>query len=116
MSSVLDLRDEEFETRVLKADHPVLLEFWAPWCGPCRKIAPVVGEAIEHFQGRVRLLKVNTDESTELPLRLNVASIPTLILFVDGVERARFVGRSGVEGMQEGVEKALAEARGLSKE
>ena len=116
MRSAFDLREEEFGEKVLASDTPVLLEFWAPWCGPCNKIAPLVGEVVERFEGKVRLFRMNTDECTELPQRLEVASIPTLILFAGGAEIARFAGRRAVEGLQQGIEAALAGAGAPSGE
>lgn len=108
MSSLLDLRDDEFDERVLQAKMPVLVEFWAPWCGPSRKIAPLVGDVMEAYRGQIRVLKVNTDECEALPERCDVSSIPTLILYDEGAEVARFVGKSGAEGLLDGLKKALS--------
>lgn len=109
VSSLMDLRDGEFEQRVLQSTEPVLVEFWAAWCGPCRKFAPVVGEVVEEYKGRLRRLRVDTDESVRLPQECDVSSIPTLILFAGGKEVARFVGRKTAQELRAGLERALAE-------
>ena len=108
MSALKELRDGEFEARVLAAPEPVLVEFWAAWCGPCRKFAPVVGEVVEAFSGRLRHLRVDTDENVELPATCDVSSIPTLILYARGQEIARFVGKQSAEQLSAGLEEALA--------
>lgn len=106
---MIDLRDGEFEERVARSKEPVLVEFGAPWCGPCRKFAPTVGAVVGEFRGRLRFLKVDTDENTRLPQECGVASIPTLILFKDGIEVARFVGRQPADRLREGIAAALQE-------
>ncbi len=106
---MIDLRDGEFEERVLRSKVPVLIEFWAPWCGPCRKFAPTIGKVAGELRGQVRFLKVDTDENAKLPQECGVSSIPTLILYKGGAEVARFVGRRSEDRLREEIAAALKE-------
>lgn len=92
MSEVLHTNDANFEQDVLKSDLPVLLDFWAPWCGPCKMIAPVLDELATELGEKVKVVKINIDENQESPAKFGVRSIPTLILFKDGQAVATQVG------------------------
>ena len=83
--------DATFDVEVLKSDKPVLVDFWAPWCGPCRQIAPALDELAGEYEGRAKIVKVNVDENPEIASRFNVQAIPTLLVFVKGqvVEQTR---------------------------
>ncbi|MDR1855596.1 MAG: thioredoxin [Desulfovibrio sp.] len=76
--------DDTFEEVVLKSDIPVLIDFWAPWCGPCRAVGPIVDEIAKEYDGRVRIVKMNVDENPATPNRYGVRAIPTLMLFKNG--------------------------------
>lgn len=82
--SVSSTTDTTFDTDVLNSDIPVLVDFWAEWCGPCRAVAPVLDELSDEFSGRVRIVKVNIDENPDAPVKHGVRSIPTLMLFKNG--------------------------------
>jgi thioredoxin 1 len=84
--------DAAFEADVLKSDIPVLVDFWAEWCGPCKMIAPILEEAAGHYGGRIRIAKLNVDENAALAAKFNIRSIPTLLLFNKGEVVARKVG------------------------
>jgi thioredoxin 1 len=78
------VNDAGFEAEVLKDSLPVLVDFWAPWCGPCRAIAPVIEELTQEFEGKVKILKMNVDENPGTPSKYGIRAIPTLILFKNG--------------------------------
>lgn len=92
MAEVLHTTDATFEADVLRSDVPVLLDFWAPWCGPCRMIAPVLDELAAEFGEQVKVVKINIDENQETPAQYGVRSIPTLLLFKEGKIVATQVG------------------------
>ena len=91
--------DATFESEVLQADRPVLVDFWATWCAPCRMISPVVEEVARDLEGRVKVVKMDIDANPETPGRLGIMSIPTLIIFQNGRPAERTVGyRSNLKG------------------
>lgn len=92
MSEVLHVNDADFESVVVNSDIPVLLDFWAPWCGPCKMIAPVLDELAPEFAGKVKIVKMNVDDNQATPAQFGVRSIPTLLLIKNGQVVATQVG------------------------
>lgn len=96
------ITEQNFEQEVLQSDKPVLVDFWAPWCGPCRMLAPTVAQIAEEMEGIAKVGKVNVDEQPGLAARFGISSIPTLIVFEDGKVRSNSVGvipKSAIENM-----------------
>ena len=92
MSHVTQATDQTFRTEVLQPEIPVVVDFWAPWCGPCRMMGPVIEAAAEALAGKVKFVKVNTDENVEFAGMYGVMAIPTMIVFHKGEEKDRIVG------------------------
>ena len=92
MANVTEISDQSFESEVLKSPVPVLIDFWAPWCAPCRAIAPMVEELAKEYQGKIKVVKLNVDDNPQTPQRYGVRGIPNLILFQGGNVREQIVG------------------------
>ena len=88
----INLTNSTFDGEVIKSDIPVLVDFWASWCGPCRMVAPVIEEIANEYSGKVKVCKVNVDEASELASRNAIVSIPTVILFINGKPASKLVG------------------------
>ena len=110
MATPVHVSDEEFEQTVLKAEKPVLVDFWAPWCGPCKMIAPAVEELAKEYDGKAMVAKVNTDEHPLWASRFGIMGIPTLIVFHGGKEVDRVVGAVRKEVLKGKLEKVLTTA------
>lgn len=106
-NAVLHVGDRDFEKTILKAALPAMVDFWAPWCGPCRIIAPFVEELAQEYAGRAIIAKVNTDEHQEWAGRLGIRGIPTLIFFKNGVEVDRIIGAVPKKVLRERLEALL---------
>jgi len=108
MSKPADVTDGSFETEVLKSDKPVLVDFWAPWCGPCRMVAPVVEELSEEYGAQVKFLKLNTDDNVNTAATYGIRSIPTLLMFKGGQPIDQIIGFRPKGDLKKVIDKALA--------
>jgi thioredoxin 1 len=99
--------DSDFETQVIKADRPALVDFWAPWCGPCRAIGPVLEELARTYEGKVNVVKVNVDDHPAVAQKYSVRSIPTLLFVKDGQVKETLVGLRSKEQLSELIDKNL---------
>ena len=90
--NIAPVSDDSFENDVLKSSIPVLIDFWAPWCGPCRAIAPIVDQVAGEYTGKLKVVKMNVDDNPRTPARYGVRGIPNLILFKDGQVQQQIVG------------------------
>jgi len=106
--AVLEFTDDNFDSEVIQSDVPVLVDFWAPWCGPCRMIAPTIDELARDNQGKIRVGKLNTDEAPRSAARYNVSSIPTVMVFKKGSVVQRFVGVQPKIALQRALDDAAA--------
>ncbi len=104
MGKIIELNEKDFEQEVLKADLPVLVDFYAPWCGPCKMIAPLLEQLAGEFQGRIKFAKVNVDDAPELAAHYDLSGVPTLALFRDGRLADRMVGFRGTTAFRSWLE------------
>jgi thioredoxin 1 len=106
-STIFEVNDSNFDQDVLKSEQPVLVDFWAAWCGPCRAIAPIVDELAQHFQGKIKVGKMDVDRNSATPMRYKVTGIPTLLVFKGGQVVEQLVGYRPKEAIQQALEKHI---------
>ena len=107
MGNVLDLNDSNFEAEVVNSSVPVLVDFWATWCGPCRKLGPVVDEIAESYEGKVKFVKVNVEESLETAKKYSISGLPSLLVFKNGEAVERMAGLMPKSTIISNIEKHL---------
>ena len=112
--NLLEIDDNSFEAQVLEADKPALVDFWAPWCGPCKAIGPMVEKLAENYGGQILFAKCNADDSQETTAKYGIKSIPTLMFFKDGDVFDKIVGATNQAKIEEVLKKILAGEQGAS--
>jgi len=106
-NGIIEMTDASFDQEVLKSETPVLVDFWAAWCGPCRAIAPIVDELASEYAGKVKVAKMDVDRNNATPMRYGVRSIPTLLVFKGGQVQEQIVGYMPKEQIQKAIDKHL---------
>src|SRR5918912_1607009 len=112
---VNEVSDQNFDRDVLQSDKPVLVDFWAQWCAPCRMIAPTVEAVAEKYQGKAAVVKVNVDDNPSVSQRFGIKGIPTLILFKGGKEQERIVGATSKDAISRIIDKHVSASSGAAK-
>ena len=108
MEKPIDIDDKNFEDEVLKADKPVIVDFWAPWCGPCRAVAPILEELSEEYEGKIAFTRLNVDEAPQNASRYGISAIPTLLVFKDGKPVSQIVGFRPKAELKKTLDEVLA--------
>ena len=107
MAKPFEVTDANFETEVIKSDKPVLVDFWEPWCGPCRMVAPIVDELSEEYDGKVKFVKLNTDDNVKTASQFGIRSIPTLLVFKAGEPVGQIIGFRPKSDLKKRLDAAL---------
>jgi thioredoxin 1 len=105
--AIVELNDSSFDTEVINSEKPVLVDFWAPWCGPCKALGPVIEEISNDFVDRVKVGKVNVDENPEISMKFGIRSIPTLIVFKNGEVQDQIIGAVPKSEIEKALEKVV---------
>lgn len=108
-ANLTTLTDDNFKEEVLNADEPVLVDFWATWCGPCRQIAPIIEDLADEFAGRAKVGKLDVDDNPQIAQEYGVRSIPTLLFFEDGEVQEQLVGAAGKQPLKETLEELVGQ-------
>ena len=108
MTAQLNVTDDDFDQEVLRAELPVLVDFWAEWCGPCHALEPVVEELAEEYGGKVKFVKMDTEQNFDVPARYGIRSLPTLLVFKGGQQVEQLMGLRPKVDLKRSLEKALA--------
>lgn len=102
-----DVTDQVFDSEVMQSKIPTMVDFWAPWCAPCRILGPVVEELAKDYEGRLKVLKMNVDENTQVPSQFGIMSIPTVMIFKDGKPAKTIIGAQPKENIKKEIEEVL---------
>jgi len=105
--AIAHISDDQFDNEVLKSSEPVLVDFWAEWCGPCKMIAPILDELADSYAGKIKIKKINIDHNQKTPRNYNVRGIPTLMIFKDGKVQATQIGAVGKKQLEQLIDKAI---------
>lgn len=105
--SIVELNESSFDAEVINSDKPVLVDFWAPWCGPCKALAPVIDEISDDFADKVKVGKVNVDDNPEISMKFGIRSIPTLIVFKGGEVQDQIIGAVPKSEIEKALEKVV---------